>query len=145
MKLITRKIEEKDWDTLCDWWNGHKFPIPSKDALPEGGMGGLMVEQDGLPVIAGFLFQTNTKGCWFEFIISNPDYKENREKITKELVNRAEIAAKITSTADKDVTVLLANAKKQSEKYANQTFENKKSMENLSVTIPKGPLAQEVS
>ena len=95
MKLITRKIEEKDWDTLCEWWNGHDFPIPSKDALPEHGMGGLIVEQDGFPVIAGFLFQTNTKGCWFEFIISNPDYKESREKITKELVNKAEIAAKI--------------------------------------------------
>ena len=30
MKLITRKIEEKDWDTLCEWWNGISFLVPLK-------------------------------------------------------------------------------------------------------------------
>jgi membrane protease subunit HflC len=39
-----------------------------------------------------------------------------RQREAKEFrAQGAEIAAKITSTADKDVTVLLANAKKQSE------------------------------
>jgi len=94
MELNTRQIQSDDWEMLCDWWTKHKFPIPSKDALPDEGKGGLMVEENGIPVIAGFIFQTNTKGCWFEFIISNPDYKGSRDIIIKELVNKAENVAK---------------------------------------------------
>jgi hypothetical protein len=37
MKLTTRNITEKDWSMLCSWWEGHKWPIPNNDALPDNG------------------------------------------------------------------------------------------------------------
>ncbi len=78
MELKTRNITEKDWSMLCSWWEGHKWPIPNNDALPENGTGGILVEENNIPVIAGFIFKTNSKGCWLEFIISDPNYKKDR-------------------------------------------------------------------
>ena len=54
-----------------------------------------------------------------------------REREAKEFrAQGAEIAAKITSTADKDVTVILANAKKQSEIMKGQATKRNKIFAN---------------
>ena len=90
MKLTTRNITEKDWGMLCSWWKGHKWPIPNNDALPENGTGGIIVEENNIPVIAGFIFKTNSKGCWLEFIISDPNYKNDRSRIIDKLIDDAE-------------------------------------------------------
>jgi hypothetical protein len=90
MELNTRRITEKDWSMLCSWWKGHNWPIPNNDALPENGTGGIIIEENNKPVIAGFIFKTNSKGCWLEFIISDPDYKDDRTHIIDKLIDDAE-------------------------------------------------------
>tara|TARA_R110002074_G_scaffold384128_2_gene564673 strand:+ start:597 stop:1001 length:405 start_codon:yes stop_codon:yes gene_type:complete len=93
MELTFRSILTSDWNMLKSWWEGHKWPVPSKDALPDNATGGIIIEEQGKPVIAGFIFQTNSKGCWLEFIISNPEYKNDREIIIQELISVAERTA----------------------------------------------------
>jgi len=49
-----------------------------------------IIEENNKPVIAGFIFKTNSKGCWLEFIISDPDYKDDRTNIIDKLIDDAE-------------------------------------------------------
>jgi hypothetical protein len=48
----------------------------AKDFLPENGEGGLMVLDDTKPVCAGFLYISNSKVAWVEWIISDKNYKK---------------------------------------------------------------------
>jgi len=93
MELKVRQIKSSDWEMLVDWWEGHKWAKINKDALPDNGTGGFIVEENNKPVLAGFLFQTNSKGCWLEFIISDPKYKKDRKKMIEKLINTAQGAA----------------------------------------------------
>ena len=95
MELKARKIKTSDWDMLASWWVGHKWPVPEKDSLPSNGTGGIIVEENGEPVVAGFINQTNSKGCWLEYIISKPDYDKDRSNILDFLITHAEKAAVI--------------------------------------------------
>ena len=90
MELKSRKIQQEDWDMLASWWQGHKWPVPAKDSLPENGSGGIIIEENNKPVIAGFIYQTNSKGCWLEYIISDPNYKNDRSHIIDKLIDDAE-------------------------------------------------------
>ena len=62
-KLVCRVLNENDWETLVSWWGawpGWPEP-PMRDFLPDNGTGGLMIEKNGIPIVAGFLYQTNSK------------------------------------------------------------------------------------
>ena len=66
-----RRLTEKDWDTLVSWWNNWpKWKAPVKDFLPENGKGGLIVEINDIPVVAGFIYLTNSKTALLEWIVS---------------------------------------------------------------------------
>ena len=76
MKLNTRRLEEQDYSTLCKWWEDWGFkPIP-KDFLPENGTGGMMILDKDIPVCAGFLYTSNAKLAYINFIISNKQYRK---------------------------------------------------------------------
>jgi hypothetical protein len=75
-----RYLKEADYDVLCQWWKAWGWTIPQRDFLPENGLGGLMVEKDGIPIIAGFIYFTNSAVAWSEFIISNFDYKDKKNR-----------------------------------------------------------------
>ena len=76
--MNTRQLKEEDWETLQKWWSAWpKWEAPPKDFLPDNGTGGLMVEKDNKPIVAGFLYITNSKGVLLEWIVSNPEYREN--------------------------------------------------------------------
>tara|TARA_B100000902_G_scaffold380249_1_gene415449 strand:- start:39 stop:503 length:465 start_codon:yes stop_codon:yes gene_type:complete len=80
-KLYTRGLRESDWDTLVAWWDTWpNWTAPAKGFLPENGTGGLMVEKNGVPIVAGFIYQTNSDGVLLEWVISNPEYKERDRK-----------------------------------------------------------------
>lgn len=70
-----RKLTEADYETLLPWWKWFRFPAPPQDCLPENGAGGLMVSIGDTNICAGFLYFTNSKLCWVEFIVSNPEYR----------------------------------------------------------------------
>ena len=85
-KLIVRHLREDDWDTLVSWWDSWPgWENPERGFLPDNGKGGLMVEKNNKPIVAGFLYQTNSNAVLFEWVISNPKYRESDRKEAIEL------------------------------------------------------------
>lgn len=91
MELKTRVLEESDWETLISWWKSWRWPEMSKEILPMNGTGGIMVYKDNVPIVAGFLYLTNSKVAWLDWIVSNPSYKEtDRKEAIMLLINTLE-------------------------------------------------------
>ena len=92
MKFNIRKLKESDWDTLVKWWDSWpEWTNPPKSFLPENGTGGLIVEKDKQPIVAGFLYFTNSQAVLLEWIISNPEYRNtDRQEAIELLINMAE-------------------------------------------------------
>ena len=87
MELNIRRLQEEDWETLCSWWDWWPgWVAPQRDILPENGKSGLMVEKNGVPIVAGFLYFTNGNVALLEWIISNPHYKNKDRKQALELL-----------------------------------------------------------
>ena len=62
-----------------------------KDFLPDNGTGGIMVEKNNTPIVAGFLYETNSSVLILEWIVSNPKYKEyDRKEAIELLIKEAE-------------------------------------------------------
>lgn len=78
--LKIRVLDEKDYDeTLVKWWSDWGWTAPNKDFLPDDGKGGFIVFDKETPICAGFLYVTNSKVAWVDWIISNKQYTD-REK-----------------------------------------------------------------
>lgn len=91
MELKTRVLEESDWETLTSWWKSWRWPEMSKEILPMNGTGGIMVYKDDVPIVSGFLYLTNSKVAWLDWIVSNPSYKEtDRKEAIMLLINTLE-------------------------------------------------------
>ena len=88
-------LKNSDWDTLVKWWEAWpEWKTPPKDMLPENGTGGFIVEKGDIPIVAGFMYTTNSKVAWLEWIISNIDYKEDdKEEAIKLLITGIEHVA----------------------------------------------------
>ncbi len=79
MELNVRKITEKDYDLLVEWWEQWGWdPVP-QDMLPANGDNGLMIEKNGKPIIAGFIYFGYDSIAWFDYIIAD----KKAEKITR--------------------------------------------------------------
>ena len=80
--MNTRRLKESDWNMLQEWWDGWPgWTPPDKEFLPENGTGGLIVEKDGKPIVAGFIFLCiNLKIAYFGWIVSDPKYR-NKDRI----------------------------------------------------------------
>lgn len=90
MELNIRRLEDGDWETLCSWWEAWpKWVNPPKDYLPDNGTGGLMVYKHNTPIVAGFIYYTNSKAALLEWIVSNPDYREKDRKQAIEFLIKA--------------------------------------------------------
>ena len=85
-ELVCRNLTDADWDTLASWWKWWRWPIMPKGFLPKNGTGGIMIEKDGQPIIAGFIYVTNSASVLLEWIISNPDYKDKDRKQAVEML-----------------------------------------------------------
>jgi hypothetical protein len=95
MELKVRELRESDWDTMCSWWKWWRWPEISKDMLPMNGCGGLMVYKDDTPIAAGFLYLSNSKVVWLDWIVSNPEYRDSdRKDSLKLLIDSLEQVAK---------------------------------------------------
>ena len=86
MELKVRALEESDWNTLQEWWDRWKWPKMNRDLLPLNGLGGLIVCKGDIPIVAGYLYLTNSKVAWMEWIISNKDYREDDRKEAMEIL-----------------------------------------------------------
>tara|TARA_R110000744_G_scaffold165172_1_gene282287 strand:+ start:43 stop:450 length:408 start_codon:yes stop_codon:yes gene_type:complete len=96
MELNIRMLKDSDWDTLVKWWDAWPdWVAPAKDFLPENGTGGFIVEKKSEAIVAGFLYTTNSKAALLEWIVSNPEYKQNDKQDAIELlINGAENVCK---------------------------------------------------
>jgi len=80
-------LKDSDWNTLVEWWSAWpEWTAPSKDFLPDNGKGGFIVEKQGEPIVAGFLYITNSKAALLEWIVSNPKYREDDRGAAIELL-----------------------------------------------------------
>lgn len=87
MELKSRLLKDSDWETLCKWWESWpKWVNPPKSFLPDNGKGGLIVEKEGKPIVAGFLYITNSDAVLLEWIVSDPEYRDKDRKDALELL-----------------------------------------------------------
>ena len=95
-ELIIRHLREDDWDVLVSWWKTlPNWDNPAKGFLPADGTGGLMVEKNSKPIVAGFLYQTNSDAVLFEWVVSDPEYREDdRQEAIELLIKEAEKTCK---------------------------------------------------
>jgi hypothetical protein len=89
--MNTRTLTESDYEILTNWWKAWGWPILVKDMLPDNGTGGIMVENKGENIVAGFLYWSNSKLVWLDWIISNPKVSRDiRQEAIKKLILTAE-------------------------------------------------------
>lgn len=94
-KFVFRFLNENDYNTICRWWKWWRWPVLPKEILPDNGKGGYMVEKNGIPIVSGFLYFTNSKVALLEWIVSNPDYRESdRKEAIETLINNIEYSCK---------------------------------------------------
>ncbi len=77
MELNIRRLTSEDYSTLVKWWDAWKWQAPPKTILPDTGF---IVEKNNIGIVAGYIYMTNSKAAWLEWIISNPDYRESDRK-----------------------------------------------------------------
>lgn len=75
--LTIRPIEDNDYELLCTWWKMYDWTPPPKDFLPDCGM---LVKDGEVPICAAYLYITNSSCSWLEFVISNKDYQNKKNK-----------------------------------------------------------------
>jgi hypothetical protein len=91
MKLQIRTLKESDWETMQSWWKAWGWPEVTKELMPLEGLGGLMIEKEGVAIASGFLYLTNSKVAWTEWIVSDPEYRqEDRAEALAMLVSGLE-------------------------------------------------------
>ena len=81
MQLNIIPLKETDYDNiLCGWWKDWRWTPPAKEFLPEDGKGGFIVYDGDTPICAGFMYLTNSKAVWCDWIISNMMYKDRKKR-----------------------------------------------------------------
>ena len=91
--MTIRPITDSDYDALCGWWKDWGWTPVEKDFLPDTGY---VVENEGEMICAGYLYLTNSKVCWVDWIVSNKQIKEGRKEGLSLLVSGLTEAAKAT-------------------------------------------------
>lgn len=69
------------------WWNSHGSYPPKPEYLPDNINDWLFVVENDTRAAAGFMYQSNSKICIFEFVVCNPALdKETRDKALDKLI-----------------------------------------------------------
>jgi len=79
--LNIRPLTYEDYEeTLVGWWTDWGWTAPTRDFLPDDGEGGLMVLDGDVPVCAGYMYATNSRVAWVDWIISNKEYRKKPQR-----------------------------------------------------------------
>ena len=83
--------KQKDFETLCGWWNDWGLTKHHSDALSENG---IIISKNDVDVCVGFIYSTDSYIAWFEFITMNKKAtKQQRqgalEKLFEVMVEKA--------------------------------------------------------
>jgi hypothetical protein len=89
MEFNIRPLNETDYDTiLVGWWKDWGWEPPQRDFLPDDGKGGIIVLDGDEPICAGFMYTSNSKVAWVDWIISSKEYRgEDRKEAISLLVS----------------------------------------------------------
>ena len=101
MKLNSRPLKESDYEQiLVGWWKDWKWEPPLKDFLPDDGKSGIIIYDNNTPVCAGFIYMTNSKVAWVDWIISNKQYtnKEGRKLALSLLIDTLTYIAQVSGS-----------------------------------------------
>lgn len=81
IKAIIPYNQDAHYELLSPWFNHYWGATPPADMLPDDGY--LIYSDSNGPVVAGFIYKTNSKLCWVEHVIGNPeaDKEERKEGI----------------------------------------------------------------
>ena len=78
MEFNIRRLNKSDYKTLVKWWDWWRgWQAPPLTLLPDTG---LIVEKNGIGIVAGYIYMTNSKTALLEWIVSNPEYRESDRK-----------------------------------------------------------------
>jgi hypothetical protein len=108
MEFNLRPLVAEDYNNiLTGWWKDWGWEPPAIDFLPDNGCGGILVLDGEVPICAGFLYATNSKVAWVDWIVSSKSYrkKPNRKDAIRLLVDTLTNIAK--STGHKYVYALI--------------------------------------
>lgn len=87
MGIYIRELQDNDYeDILVGWWKQWGWEPPQKDFLPRDGKGGIIVYDGDTPICAGYMYLTNSKVSWVDWIISNKEYKGKERKAAIKLL-----------------------------------------------------------
>ena len=90
-----RWLTDEDYPELVKWWEDWGWTAPTKGMLPNRGLGGVMVNKDGVNICAGFMYITNSDYALLEYIISNKEYRGKERKLAlQELIDAISEVAK---------------------------------------------------
>lgn len=70
MKAVSYQ-EAEHYELICSWWTVHKWPQIPSNHLPKTGF--VIYDLANEPIIAGFVYKTDSAFGLFEFIVSNPN------------------------------------------------------------------------
>ena len=84
-----RTFKDGDYNLCCEWWKswwGKTGPVPEAYLPPRGRC--YMIEMNGKPVAASFLYADELMG-YLTWTISDPEYREaNRKKLIELLITK---------------------------------------------------------
>jgi len=98
-KVKFRTFKEGDYEMCCEWWKWWWKDIPVKRDLLPSNETCFIIESNGIPVAAGFLFPFKNPlvGYGPTWVVSNPEYREkDRRKLLEFLITCIEKEAKET-------------------------------------------------
>ena len=76
MENVTiRPIKEEDYILINSWWKMIDKSPPPRNLLPENGSHGLMACKDGRPIVCTYLYLTNSKMGYCDYMISDMSYR----------------------------------------------------------------------
>ncbi len=71
MRVI--KIGQQEYDVVCHWWAKQNRAIILREALPETGL--MILADDGTPLAAGWVYNSNSNLGFFGWSTTNPEAK----------------------------------------------------------------------
>ena len=91
--MTIRDITKEDYKVIDSWYLERNISVPALKFLPESGLGGLILEKEK-PIAAAYVYTTNSKLGYIDFLISDPNYKEEDRydiilELFKELTQKA--------------------------------------------------------
>ena len=74
-EIEIRHIKEEDYKLINNWWKMIDKLPPPRYLLPENGLHGLMACKNGKPVVCLYIYLTNSKFAYSDYMISDIKYK----------------------------------------------------------------------